>query len=308
MNFLNVHKKLRSKRLAPLLIKEITRRCHEVGVWQAIYTAGTMLPTPLSTCRYYHRSLDWEKLEEVQFTRVPPNSSRQRQIAKFKLPKDTDTLGLKDMEDKDVPQVTDLLHRYLQRMRFAQEFSEEEVRHWLLDKTNKERNLERVVFSYVVETDNKITDFVSFYRLESTVIHNKKHETVRAAYLYYYGTEAAFTSPPTANGDAKAKAPQQADNSLLKKRLNQLMHDALILAKNAGFDVFNALTLLDNPLFLNQQLFGAGDGNLHYYLYNYRMKPIAGGVPIGLPPTPQSPNGVGFADETKMEGVGVVML
>lgn len=64
-----------------------------------------------------------------------------------------------------------------------------------------------------------------------------------------------------------------------------------------GFDVFNALTLLDNPLFLSDQKFGAGDGRLHYYLYNYRTPPIAGGID-------DSAN----IDTTKMGGVGIVML
>jgi len=64
-----------------------------------------------------------------------------------------------------------------------------------------------------------------------------------------------------------------------------------------NFDVFNALTLLDNPLFLEQQKFGAGDGQLHYYLYNYRTAPIAGGV--------DAKNNV---DASKRGGIGVVMV
>lgn len=36
INFLCVHKKLRAKRLAPMLIKEITRRVNRMGVWQVI--------------------------------------------------------------------------------------------------------------------------------------------------------------------------------------------------------------------------------------------------------------------------------
>eukprot|EP00916_Digyalum_oweni_P005971 GHVL01010307.1.p1 GENE.GHVL01010307.1~~GHVL01010307.1.p1 ORF type:complete len:252 (+),score=29.82 GHVL01010307.1:41-796(+) len=36
INFLCVHKKLRSKRLAPVLIKEITRRINLKGIWQAV--------------------------------------------------------------------------------------------------------------------------------------------------------------------------------------------------------------------------------------------------------------------------------
>lgn len=37
-----------------------------------------------------------------------------------------------------------------------------------------------------------------------------------------------------------------------------------------GFDVFNALDLMDNKQFLEQLKFGVGDGNLQYYLYNWR--------------------------------------
>ena len=51
INFLCVHKKLRSKRLAPVLIKEITRRVNCQGIFQAVYTAGVVLPTPVGTCR-----------------------------------------------------------------------------------------------------------------------------------------------------------------------------------------------------------------------------------------------------------------
>lgn len=56
------------------------------------------------------------------------------------------------------------------------------------------------------------------------------------------------------------------------------MTDALILAKKEKFDVFNALSLMDNPLFLEKQKFGPGTNQLHFYLYNYRAKPISGGV------------------------------
>lgn len=51
INFLCVHKKLRSKRVAPVLIREITRRVNLEGIFQAVYTAGVVLPKPVSTCR-----------------------------------------------------------------------------------------------------------------------------------------------------------------------------------------------------------------------------------------------------------------
>jgi len=80
INYLCVHKKLRSKRLAPVLIKEITRRVNHTGVFQAVYTAGLVLPVPVSTCRYYHRSLDPKKLIEVGFSRLAPRMTMARTV------------------------------------------------------------------------------------------------------------------------------------------------------------------------------------------------------------------------------------
>lgn len=59
----------------------------------------------------------------------------------------------------------------------------------------------------------------------------------------------------------------------------------------------NALTLMDNPFFLEEQKFGPGDGQLHYYLFNYRTAPVAGGV-----------NARNEADERFTGGIGMVML
>ena len=52
INFLCVHKKLRSKRVAPVLIREITRRVNLTGIFQATFTAGIIIPKPIGTCRF----------------------------------------------------------------------------------------------------------------------------------------------------------------------------------------------------------------------------------------------------------------
>lgn len=51
INYLCIHKKLRSKRLAPVLIQEITRRVRRTGIFQAIYTSGQLLPKPITVAR-----------------------------------------------------------------------------------------------------------------------------------------------------------------------------------------------------------------------------------------------------------------
>ncbi|KAI0549609.1 Glycylpeptide N-tetradecanoyltransferase [Xylaria curta] len=264
VNFLCIHKKLRSKRLAPVLIKEITRLCNLEGVFQAIYTGGIVLPKPVSTCRYYHRAINWQKLYDVGFSPLPPNSKPQFQIRKYAVPERTSTRGLREMQKKDIPAVQDLLTRYLAKYDMAATFDKHEVEHWLLHN-KKDALEEQVVWTYVVEDDHKkITDFVSFYCLESSVINHPKHTNIKAAYLFYYATEVGLAEP--------------LDKDALKARLNALVSDSLVYCKQYKFDVYNALSLMDNGLFLEDQKFGPGDGQLHYYLFNYRANPIAGGV------------------------------
>jgi len=95
-----------------------------------------------------------------------------------------------------------------------------------------------------------ITDMVSFYTLPSSVLGHPEHRELRAAYMFY---TVAGTVP-----------------------LAQLMQDAMALAAAKGYDVFNALDLLENEAFLKDLKFGVGDGTLQYYLYNWRV----GGTPF----------------------------
>lgn len=61
----------------------------------------------------------------------------------------------------------------------------------------------------------------SFYSLPSSVIGNPKHSTLNAAYMFYYAVDI----PPEIKGN------QKEESSFLKKRLNELVKDALVLAK-----------------------------------------------------------------------------
>lgn len=276
INFLCVHKQLRSKRLTPVLVREVTRRVNLTGIWQALFTAGRTLPTPVSTARYYHRSIDWQKLYDVNFAPLPENSTVAKQLARYALPNTTDLKGLREMKPADVDEVYVLLNKYLDRFSLAQSFSRDEVAHWFFDA---ETASERVVYSYVVEGDDgKISDMFSFYGLESTVLGNDKYDTIKVAYAFYYATTST------------------ASEKELKDRLCTLFQAALILAKNAGYDVFNALTTQDNNLFLEKLKFGAGDGTLNFYLFNYASFPVHGGITK----TKEL--------EYKPGGVGVVML
>ncbi|KAF8388790.1 hypothetical protein HHK36_025470 [Tetracentron sinense] len=223
INLLCVHKKLRSKRLAPIMIKEVTRRVHLENICQAAYTTGVA----------------WCKDDDESNNKV------------YKLPESTVTLGFRKMELCDVAPVTRLLRIYLNQFVVAPDFDENDIEHWLLPTEN-------VVDSYLVESpeSHEITDFCSFYTLPSSILGNKNYSTLKAAYSYY--------------------------NVSTKTPLLQLMNDALIMAKQKDYDVFNALDVMQNDNFLKELKCVLGGGQLHYNLYNYRIRRALKPLELGL--------------------------
>jgi glycylpeptide N-tetradecanoyltransferase len=243
VNFLCVHKKLREKRLAPVLIREVTRRCNLAGIFQASYTAGVVIPKPVGRCQYWHRSLNVKKLIEVGFSSLGPRSTMSRAIKVAKLPDAPQLAGFRPMVAADVPACCALLNAHLARFMYYQHFDELEFAHWLLPRDG-------VVYSYVVAAAGKPpTDFVSFYNLPSSILNNRQHPTLTAAYSYY---TVAKTVP-----------------------LETLLCDAMTVAVGAGFDVFNMLDLQDNAKVMHELKFAIGDGKLQYYVYNWRCPPMS---------------------------------
>ena len=153
------------------------------------------------------------------------------------------------MVEADVPQVTVMLNTYLLTLKLAQYFSEDEVRHLMLPQAG-------VMCSYVLaDKAGKLTDFCSFYHLPSTIMQSQKHKILNAVYSYYN----VATSVP----------------------FIELMRDMLTLAEQQGADVMNALDLMCNEPVFEPLKFGKGDGNLHYYTYNWKCAEVAAGE-VGL--------------------------
>jgi hypothetical protein len=65
------------------------------------------------------------------------------------------------------------------------------------------------------------------------VIGNTVNPMLEAAYLFYYASDAGLGN-------------KEGQDQILKNRLLALIGDAVVIANDASFDVFNALTLMDN--------------------------------------------------------------
>ncbi|XP_063362867.1 glycylpeptide N-tetradecanoyltransferase-like [Cydia amplana] len=239
MNFFCIHKKLRSKRLAPVLMKEMYRRVKLSQIYVAVYTAGIVLPKPIGTCSYWLRSLNPKKLIDVKFTLLPRNMTMKKALTLYKLPDLPKTPGFRKLELQDCGKTFLLLKNYLSKFDLTPIFNEDVFQHWFMPKPD-------IIDSFVVEAaDGSITDFVSYYILPFTIVdQHPVYDTIKAAYAFY---------------NVSTKTPWV-----------DLMHDALVTAKNSGFDIFYALDVMDNKEFFEPLKFRLGDGNLHYYLYNWR--------------------------------------
>ncbi len=124
------------------------------------------------------------------------------------------------MAKKDVKIVQELIAEYLKKFEVFLHFTNEEIEHFLLPREN-------VIESYVIENPEtgKITDFISFYNLPSSILKHETHKLLKVAYSYY--------------------------NVANTVAWDVLMRNALILAKQKDFDVFNALDIMENDKFLN---------------------------------------------------------
>lgn len=236
INFLCIHPQYRNKSLAPILIKEISRRVGLNEIWHAVYTSALKLPHAVSEVCYFHRPLNVKKLVQSGFLAQHPKLTMKGMMKLYELPASVvQTKGLRPLQAVDVAAACKLLNTRQSALPVSTTFSEDEFRYKFLPPQGN-----NIVYSFVVVDDEKgLTDFISFYSLPSTLLQNNKE--VKTAYLYYHTITTAT-----------------------------LLCDALVLAVQLGFDVFNAMNVMGNSELLNALKFRSGNGVLRYYLYNWK--------------------------------------
>jgi glycylpeptide N-tetradecanoyltransferase len=96
-----------------------------------------------------------------------------RYLKAHKLPKEGEITivgNVRPMEEKDVKAVQKLLHDYLKKTSIKLRFTDKEITHMLLPREN-------VVQTYVIDSPDgkKVTDFISYYSLPSTILKKVGH-------------------------------------------------------------------------------------------------------------------------------------
>lgn len=236
-NFLCVHKKLRNKKLTTVLIREISRQFKLLNYKTAIYTSGVYLPKPFVSTKYYHRPLNLNLLIETGFIKPMGDISINDIKRSYKLPDTFKNKNFIELEERYLEETYDLFNQYNRKYNIYPIWTFEEFK--LTMYNNK------IVTTYILLDDNnRVLDFISYYSLPSKVNNNEKYKFIKTAYLYYYTS--------------------------INETIYRLLSDILIVAKNRQFDVFNALDVMENRDILRELRFDEGTGTLNYYFYNYR--------------------------------------
>lgn len=81
----------------------------------------------------------------------------------------------------------------------------------------------------------RITDLISFYSLPSSIMKHAKHKVLNAAYMFYYASDVVFQPQTGGSADAADNAAWEEKNrQRLGKRLNRLVEDMMVVAKNVS--------------------------------------------------------------------------
>jgi glycylpeptide N-tetradecanoyltransferase len=111
---------------------------------------------PTGDRSYYHRSLNVRKLVETGFNYVPRDMTLARMIRQHKVPDSIVLSGVREMEERDVPEVMELYQRYMKRFDMSPVMTQDDIYHQFLSGRGTGESVQwartgQVVWSYVVE-------------------------------------------------------------------------------------------------------------------------------------------------------------
>ena len=163
INFLCVHRKIRNKYLAPLLIKEVTRRTNLMNIWQAIFTDEVNIGESFCISKYYHRILNLNNAIEAKFINVSENLSYDNIDDSIKRSFNVDKAKYKFvlLKEEYLEEAYLLYKNFVKEKKIYYNYSLDEFKHMFISRKN-------VTYTYILINDNKVTDMFNFY-----IINNK---------------------------------------------------------------------------------------------------------------------------------------
>jgi len=234
IDFLCVHQDLRGKRLAPILMKELSIRLQKLGMSTgSIFSTRTVLNfCPITSPTYYYRPIDIEKLVSTGHVKSVESANELRQ--RFKVDFTPAIKCFHTLAEKDIPEALELMHQEINKRQLGLVLTEEEFYHYFL-------RFDNIVKTFIIRDPitGELTELISFYTHESATGGKQAH-------LYYL-----------------------ASNVLPSKII---LMNAMYIASQFNYDYFFILDvfgLMSDPG-IAESFIDTGVMK-HYYLWNYNI-------------------------------------
>jgi len=239
VNLLCVHPKLRQKNYGLYVINEFVRRVGLIGHSEAIYTGINKLSWPsvyISTANYYHRPLDLEYLISLDFTSAEPYKNIETKKKALRLPSTSQYLEKLNEEKLDI--AYKLFSDYICKFKLHPIMSEKMFRKTFYNNDYVE--------CYLCVQDGIVKDMISYYTMPYK--HIETDVEIKSAMLYYYTNHS--------------------------NNLYCWIKNMMIKLTNDGYQLLNALNIMENDDVLDSLKFEEGTGILHYLVYKHKVDPI----------------------------------
>lgn len=267
INFLCIHNELRNKQLAPLIIKEITRRSVLLNMDIALYTVAKKVTKPFSKCRFSNIYLNIKKLEECVFLPKGYTDGKLQSDLALALTVYTTPYKVRVMTIDDIDILYELLPSFMSKYKVYQTFTKCEIRHYFLnnivqtyiiEEMEHERVIPTCIFDIVKKSifkkKPKIIGMFSIYSLPSRLLFKNKNSHINFAHLYYYFYDNQYIN------------------------MNDIMREACLYCKKSNYDIMSLLNIMDYKYINSKRYIDNNneddDYNLYYYMYNYIINDI----------------------------------
>jgi len=229
-----IHPKLRSKGLAEVMIDELVRQMNLRDVFHGTFSGSRNIPNQVCDLQFFHRPINTEKLVDTGFLNIK-DGNKESAIKMFAINDDIDDNFREALED-DLESIYNILNKQLERYSVHFVFTKEQVKHLFFNDC---------VDTYVYETDDEVTEFISVYKIKYRVMNSNKEDNkfIHIGQLFYY----AYNNTT----------------------LYELFKNLIVASEVKELDVINCLNDMDNNKIFDGLKFTEGSGKLKHYLYNW---------------------------------------
>lgn len=224
-----VHSKLRQKKLTNILIKELTRQAVNNDIIFGIFKTNIYIPTPIIELTNYYRPLNINLLYKIEFIR-PKNITLNELVKAYELEKQPKNKNIIKLEEKNVEEMYEHYLKYINKYNVYRILELEEFKDIFLNK---------MVTCYLLMEDNKIRDFISYYRLDL----KKDNNVIKTCKIFYYTS--------------------------INETAYRLLSDLVIITKQEGYDLIETTDYMENKDILRELKF---DKNTNEYINTYNFK------------------------------------